>query len=180
MLCSRKFHPRLLGSSNMLHGPKNHIVCQSGFHNRNQWQGTSVVWEHSWQTWSPHFFAITFSKNFCFFDGAENPLTCSGLSSLPLPLCERLILLSPKQNSTDLMAGSSFVEKIFRAEKSGWSSSPVAYFHLFNSIYVWSLVTTLSSFTLRSSFTLNPLASIRPFSISYVRVFFKFFSHRSA
>ena len=127
MLCSRKFHPRLLGSSNMLHGPKNHIVCQSGFHNRNQWQGTSVVWEHSWQTWSPHFFAITFSQNFCFFEGAENPLTCSGLSSLPLPLCERLMLLSPKEKSADLIAGSSFVTKIFRAEKSSLSSSPGAY-----------------------------------------------------
>ena len=87
MLCSRKFHPRLLGNPNMLYGPNDHIVYQSGFHSHNQSsficclgaQVTNLI---------PTFFAITFFKNFCFFEGVENPLTCSGVSSLPLSPCE--------------------------------------------------------------------------------------------
>ena len=36
VLHSQKFHLLLLGNSNMLHGPNNHMVYQSGFHNHNQ------------------------------------------------------------------------------------------------------------------------------------------------
>ena len=41
MLYSRKFHPLLLGNSDMLHEPKNHTVYQSDFHNCNQ---SKVYW----------------------------------------------------------------------------------------------------------------------------------------
>ena len=110
-----------------------YIFLKLGFSHYEVW--SSVDWVQSWQTWSPHFFAITF-KNFCFFEGVENSLTWSGVSSLPLLLCGQLILLSLKEKSTDLMANSLLVDKIFHVEKSGLSSSPGVDFDLYNSIFV--------------------------------------------
>ena len=98
-------------------------------------QGISVVWVLTWQTWSPHSLAITFFKNFCFFYGIENPLTCCRVSTLPLPLHESLILPSMKEKSADLMASSLLGAKIFRIKKSGLSSSTGDDFNLYNSIY---------------------------------------------
>ena len=103
MLYFGKFHLRLLGNPNMLHAPNNHFVFQPGFQNRNQskvhlFTGCKV------RKLGPHIFLQSLFLRICFFEGIKNLLTCSGVSSLPLPLCERLILLSPKEKSTDLMA----------------------------------------------------------------------------
>ena len=143
----------------MLHAPNNHFVFQPGFQNRNQSRvhlfiGCKV------RKLGPHIFLQSLFLRTCFFEGIKNLLTCSGVSSLPLPLCERLILLSPKEKSTDLMANSLFVAKIFHVDKSGLSSSPAVNFDLYNSIYVWSFSPSLI-FLLR-----NTIQILNSFSVS--------------
>ena len=118
----------------MLHGPNDHIVYHFGFHNRNQYK-VYLLFGCTVGKLGPNIFLQSLFLKTSAFDGIENPLICSGVSILPLPLYEQLVLPSPKEKFTDPMASSSFVATIFHIEKSDLSSSPGANFNLDNSIH---------------------------------------------
>ena len=59
MLCSPKFHPRLLGNPNMLHRPNDHIVYQSGFHSHNQ-SRVHLLFGSTGDKLGPHIFCNHF------------------------------------------------------------------------------------------------------------------------